>query len=263
MGAAEPEQPDGNAAPSADADTDHAEPEQPAGDAASRPSADADADSAYLPSGPGARTTRKRKRKSGGAQRAKKAAVAADEEEGGYTDKGRMLERTEGGVVVTGTKRSCVPDALFSLLATLSLLPNTDEARDDVRGIMPDDEDQNTRFTRADEYVRERFGKTLTRATGHFMVKGGPASALLNTPGVHAVVQLRITCGPDDKKPDLHCVAYDGHTLKDNYKYSKIKVLDEGDRTVQGARDVFNSLVKGCSVEIKNIYLLDNVCPSA
>ena len=109
---------------------------------------------------------------------------------------------------------------------------------------MPADPDANTRFTAMDKYVG-KFGLTLQRVTGRFHVKGGPALALLRSSG-HFVVQLRIATDKDDKEPDMHCVAYDGFTVMDNYKWCKPRILDERDReSEENARDVFDSLFKG------------------
>ena len=122
---------------------------------------------------------------------------------------------------------------------------------------MPTDLDKNTRFRVADDFVSQ-FGLTLQRVTSRFMsAKGGVALALLRATG-HFVVQLRITTGKDDKEPDLHCVAYDGLTLRDNYQWSKVKDLDEDDRaSPNSARKVFDSLFqRGLEVRIKNIYQL-------
>ena len=177
-------------------------------------------------------------------------------EEGGYTDKGRLVFKAEGGVLRTGNARTCVPDALFNLLAERELVPNTDEASEMVRAALIHDPDANVLFANANALVCDRFGLSLDRVTKHFMIKGGPAYHLLHATGLF-LVQLRITDGSDDKNPDLHCVAYDGHTIRDNYRYAKVKMLDDGNRaSVDAARDVFNSLVRGCRVEIKNIYQL-------
>jgi hypothetical protein len=71
------------------------------------------------------------------------------------------------------------------------------------------------------------------------------------------VVQLTIAEGKEDKRPDEHCVAYDGATVRDNYKYVKVKKLDASDReSPAAARNVFDSLAKGFDVRIKNVYEL-------
>ena len=64
-----------------------------------------------------------------------------------------------------------------------------------------------------------------------------------------------------DKKPDLHCVACDGETVRDNSRHAKVKrlhkVLDAGDRSSpDDARDVFRSLFPGLKVVVKNVYEL-------
>ena len=210
-----------------------------------RPDADADD---CPPAGEGGRP---RKRKASGAQRAaKKAAKRAEDEEGGYTDKGRLAFKAEGGALVTGGERTCVPDALCVLLRSCGVAVDIEE----VRSIMPAVPDQNTRFAKADEYV-ERFGLTLGRVTKRFHQKGGPAFHLLRASG-HYVVQLRVATGRDDAEPDLHCVAYDGATVRDNHRRAKVKELDASDRTEQSAGKVFDSLFPGLEVRIKNVYEL-------
>ena len=210
-------------------------------------SSDADA-SAHLPTGLG---EQKRKRKSGGAQQAAKAAKCAEAEEGGYTDKGRAVYRNDGGVLVTGDKRTCVADAVSHLLPSFAIEVHVDT----VRTMMSDDLDQDTKFAEADKCVRQ-FGLTLQRVTQRFMVKGGPELALLKSTGLF-VVQLAIALDKDDKKPDKHCVAYDGATVRDNYKYAKVKEIDSTDRaSPEAARAVINSLFKNMQVRIKNVYEL-------
>ena len=196
---------------------------------------------------------RKRKKASGAQRAKKKAGKKAEEEDGGFTDKGRVAFKAEGGVLVTGGKRTCLPDALHMLLLSLSIPVDVEE----VRTIMPADPNENTRFMAADNFVSQ-FGLTLQRVTSRFMsAKGGVALALLQASG-YFVVQLRITAGKNDKDPDLHCVAYDGATVRDNYQWSKVKDLDEGDRaSPASARKVFNSLFhRDLEVRIKNVYEL-------
>eukprot|EP00966_Prymnesium_polylepis_P112218 2596097-Prymnesium_polylepis.1 len=105
---------------------------------------------------------------------------------------------------------------------------------------MPENPDENTRFAEADKYVSQ-FDLTLERVTKDYQKKGGEAFHLLQSSEKY-VVQLCITTDKDDPTPDLHCVAYDGETVRDNYRYSKVKVLDASDReTPENARGVFNS----------------------
>ena len=195
---------------------------------------------------------RKRKRKASGDRRAKKKAMERMEnEEGGFTDKGRIAYKNEGGVLVTGGMRTCVPDAILMLMSCFSI----HATEEDVRSMMPHDPDENTRFGAADQYVQQ-FGLTLQRVTQRFLVKGGPELNLLQSDGCY-VVQLTIAEGKEDKRPDEHCVAYDGATVRDNYKYVKVKKLDASDReSPAAARNVFDSLAKGFDVRIKNVYEL-------
>ena len=195
------------------------------------------------------------KRKSGDRRRVVKAAkLRALAEDGGFTDKGRAYFRNKGGALVTGNKRTCVSDAVWHLLSSYSIKVDVDT----VRTMMSDDLDQDTKFTKADEYV-QHFGLSLQRVTPRFKVKGGPELALLNATGFF-VVQLTIAYNKDDKSPDKHCVAYDGLTVRDNYQYSKVKEIDSTDRSSpEDARAVFNSLFKNMQVRIKNVYELSRM----
>ena len=85
---------------------------------------------------------------------------------------------------------------------------------------------------------------------------GGLAYQLLQRVAGNFVVQLRVTYDSSDSTPDLHCVAYDGLTIKDNNKYTKVKILEESDRTVEGSRSVFDSILPGLQVRVINIYEL-------
>ena len=87
--------------------------------------------------------------------------------------------------------------------------------------------------------------------------RGGYAFNLLLRKEGLFLAQLRVTTGKDDPNPpDLHVALYDGKTVRDNGKYTKVKILEDYDRTVLGARHVFDSLFHGLEVRINNIYEL-------
>lgn len=179
----------------------------------------------------------------------------AKKKKGGYTDKGRIAFKSEGGVLVTGHARTCLPDALFLLLHSLSLV--TDDDKDNVQvAIMGDDLYKDALFTTAQTYVKS-FGLSLPGVTAEFNTRGGLAYNLLNAKGRKFIVHLLVSFGPHDKDPDDHCVAYDGITVRDNNKYKKVKVLDDGDRSSPDmARNVFDSLYPKMMVRIKNVFEL-------
>ena len=117
----------------------------------------------------------------------------------------------------------------------------------------------NTLFTAADDYAQQN-GFSLKCISKDFQTKGGPAFHLLLRTKGSFLVQLRVTSGKDDPKPpDLHCVAYDGICVRDNNKYTKVKLLEESDRTREKAHLVFDSLFFRLEVRIKNIYELSKV----
>lgn len=141
-----------------------------------------------------------------------------------------------------------LPDALHVLLC--EHVPSiTLEA---VRS-MTSDSAYNIRFQEADEYVKQ-FGLTLRRVTKDFMIKYGPEFNLLCTRGLY-MVQMRVARDAKDKSPELHCIAYDGVSLKGNGRCSN--EIDESERSShEVARKVFDSLFPGLEVRVKNIYEL-------
>ena len=122
---------------------------------------------------------------------------------------------------------------------------------------MPDDPNQNTLFDAAGDYAF-KLGFTLACVSKMFQqTKGGYAFNLFARDHGYFLVQLRVTTGPTDPEPpDLHVVAYDGKTVRDNNKYTKVKILEPSDRTKEGARLVFDSLFNGLEVRISNIFEL-------
>ena len=193
-----------------------------------------------------------KRKASGDMRRAKKAAREALEEDGGYVNLARGKFRETYGNLVTGTKRTCVADAIAHLMLGLGYAVQPEE----VRTIMPTDPEQNTKFEAASQYVAT-FDLRLDRVTKEFQNKGGiPYHLLLYTTGSF-VVQLRVTTGKHDPNPpDFHCVAFDGTYIKDNYKYSKVKKIEDSDRTKENARLVFDSFFPGLEVRVKNVYRL-------
>ena len=169
---------------------------------------------------------------------------------GGFTNKGREAYRREGGSLVSGTEKMCMADAMCNLLPEQFDLAETRQAlaRTNPNG--------NVTFHAADA-LAVKLGCRLQRVTTPFQQQGGPELALLRQEGLF-VVQLSVTYGPDDLAPDLHCVAYDYLTVKDNYSHSKVKVLESRDReSKEIARVVFKSLFSPeLVVRLKNIYEL-------
>ena len=190
-------------------------------------------------------------KKSGAARRAIKAAKKP--KKGGYVDRGRRVFKELGGALASGTKRTCMADALWVLLQDHKCTAMLEDVR---ISIMPDNPDENTLFGAAATYAAT-LGFELKCVSKEFQqTKGGYALNLLSRDHGSFLVQLRVTTGPTDLEPDLHVVAYDGKTVRDNNRYTKVKILELCDRTKEGARLVFDSLFEGLEVRIKNIYEL-------
>ena len=177
----------------------------------------------------------------------------AKKRKGGYTDKGRLEFKSEGGVLATGQKRTCIPDALFVLLpALLTTPPDLETVRTAIMGA---DLYKDALYAVAQTFATS-LGTHLEHVTPKFLIKGGPEYHLLQTQGLF-LVHLLVSYGPDDDDPDDHCVAYDGLTVRDNNQYKKVKELDDNDRsTTDLARAVFKSLYPKMMVRIKSIYEL-------
>ena len=195
--------------------------------------------------------SKKRKRQSGASRREK---VAAPKKKAGYVDRGRRVFRDNQGVLATGTKRTCLADALWMALEEAGCAVDLEDVRS---SIMPEDPDANTPFAAAQDYAATH-GFTLACVSKEMQKeKGGyEYNLLLRETGLF-LVQLRVTTGKDDPNPpDLHVCFYDGTNVRDNGKYTKVKILEESDRSVQGARLVFGSLFNGLEVRTNNIYEL-------
>ena len=131
---------------------------------------------------------------------------------------------------------------------------------------MSADAEEDTLFTNANGFVKN-YGLTLSNVTAQFgTFKGGPALGLLQVTECLFVVQLRITKGNHDKKQlDFHCVAYDGCILRNNYRYSKVKIINEEDcNDKDKARKVFDSLFHKLKVQVRimNVHELKRLSAS-
>ena len=160
--------------------------------------------------------SKKRKRQSGASRREK---VAAPKKKAGYVDRGRRVFRDNQGSLATGTKRTCLADALWMALQEVGC----EVELEDVRvSIMPENPDADTTFSAAQHYAATH-GFELACVSKEMQQKGGfEYNLLLRETGLF-LVQLRVTTGKDDRNPDLHVVLYDGKTVRDNNKYTKVK----------------------------------------
>lgn len=142
-----------------------------------------------------------------------------------------------------------LPDALYMLLREHVPSITLQEVRS-----MPSESAYKVRFREADEYLKQ-FGLALRRVTKDFMLKYGPQFNLLRTRGLY-MVQMRVAYDCEDKSPELHCIAYDGVSLKGNGRCSK--EIDERERSsYEDARKAFDSLFPGVESRVNNIYKLE------
>ena len=191
------------------------------------------------------------KEKGGKAKRNAKKNLYTD---AGFVNWGRIAYRSEGGILVTGILRSCLVDAFFMLLPKhISVDLDINAVR---KSIMPADPNKNTCFKDVDKYARKYYNISIQRVSGNFSnAIGGIAMALLQRTKGNFLVQLHVTKNEFDKDGDKHCVAYDGVSVRDNFQYANVKLVEESDRNDPlNAREVFSSLFKGQIAQITNIY---------
>jgi len=86
------------------------------------------------------------------------------------------------------------------------------------KSIMPADPNKNICFKDVDKYSRKYYNISLQRVTGNFLnAIGGIAIALLQRKQGNFVVQLHITENGNDKDRDIHCVVYDGISVRNKF----------------------------------------------
>ena len=65
--------------------------------------------------------------------------------------------------------------------------------------------------------------------------------ALLQRTKGNFLVQLHVTKDEYDKDGDKHCVAYDDVSVRDNFHYTKVKLVEESDHNDPlNARELFS-----------------------
>ena len=167
-------------------------------------------------------------------------------------DECRSIYRKEGGVLVIGDRNTSLPDALCNLLGI-----DDPEEVERMRERIP-----NTRFAAA-KAVLHTYHYSLTPVTAQYTKSGGLEYRLLQQTDRRLVVQMKVSYkapGGKDQGPSLHCVAYDGSTVRNNNQYSKV-ITDSDRASVAGARKVFASLYPTMEVRVTNVHeLVDQNC---
>jgi hypothetical protein len=156
--------------------------------------------------------------------------------EAGFVNCGRVAYRLEGGVLVTGIRRSCLVDAFYMLLPKhISVDLDINAVR---KSIMPADPNKSTCFKDVDKYARKEYNISLQRVTGNFLhAIGGIAMALLQRTKGNFLVQLHVTKDEFEKDGNKHCVAYDGVSVRDNFQYATVMLVEESDRMTNSMQE--------------------------
>jgi hypothetical protein len=177
---------------------------------------------------------------------------------GGYYFHPRTAFRDSGHTLLTGCKKSCIPDCVSMLLheyySTVLPIGSFDPVYVGNR---------DPTFERVGRVLLP-YGFDLQRVTSSFMLPGGIEMAVLASAGLY-LLHLALNYADDRMGPDanrqFHCYAYDGRYLRDNDRYTRpVEVVpsDYADRF--SARAVFNALFdKDTTVRLTNVYALRQV----
>ena len=174
----------------------------------------------------------------GKAKKAKKKAKRTKATKGGFTEVNRGDIRSQGIMVPTGLKNSCVPDGLWPLLHALrpELKLQLAEVRD---AIMPADGTGPSLDT-AISYAAS-FGVNLD-----FRSEINSPRLLFDQQVGYFLVQLHIRAADADTADShfLACLAADSLVI-DNYPRRKVQKILASDRSRKNAPKVFNRLFPG------------------
>ena len=177
---------------------------------------------------------------------------------GGFYYHPRTAFRAAGHTLLSGSKRSCIPDCVSMLLHEHFQVVLPLGAFDSV---YVGDLDPSFRDVGS---VLLKHGFTLDRVTSTFMRPGGVEVAVLSSSGLH-LLHLALEYADDRLGPEarrqFHCYAYDGCYLRDNDRYTRpVEVVPSDFADKSSARAVFAALFdRNTSVRLHNVYSLRRV----
>ena len=189
--------------------------------------------------------------------------------EGGFVSKPPDLARSEGDSVVTGgMKRTCVMDACARAL-DLDSKKDTDRVRE-LRGMLPEDAHEDTKYEEASKVLRENEGKKIVVVTSEFNGQGGMRLNLLLAGKEVFKAERKLLVAlhvkvPHAKKGDQHCVFFSGKSVYNNTYLSRstrsgdfssypVTEVEEKDLTHDGARALWDSLYPSHWVSLSRVF---------
>ena len=174
---------------------------------------------------------------------------------GGFYFHPRSAFRAAGHTLLSGSKRSCIPDCVSMLLHQYFHVVLPVGAFDSVYvgELDPSFKDVGR--------VLNVYGFSLDRVTSSFMLPGGIEAAVLSASGLF-LLHFSLSYSDDRLGPDarsqVHCYADDGYYLRDNDRYTRaVEVFPHDYTDKQSARNVFKALFdSNTSVRLYNVYSL-------
>jgi hypothetical protein len=87
-------------------------------------------------------------------------------------------------------------------------------------------------------YSRKYSSISIQRVSGNFLnAIGGIATAILQKTKGKFLVQLHVTKDEFEKDGNKHCVAYDGVSVRDNFQYATVMLVEESDRMTNSMQE--------------------------
>jgi hypothetical protein len=182
-------------------------------------------------------------------KRTKRATKRATKVRAGYKNEHRGDYRDQKGMssLVSSTSRTCVFDSVFMMLVAFGAFPT-----DEPRSSLPSTPDASVADVRS---VLAAFSLTILSAVD---ISYSAPRVLATKKGLFLIF-LRIVYKEVDAEDDEHAIFFnaDERCLLDNYRYAKVKHVDDYDTQGNRAFAVFNSLCPSAlRVEVRNVHQL-------
>lgn len=192
----------------------------------------------------------------------------------GFARLSRSAFRTAGGnaLIIDGTEKTCQPDALIAVARYLK--PDFQIVQKDVYAALLTASGEPNEFAFVVCYAREELGLRVDEMTTgeHTLTRmpGGTAFQVMQFPAEYNVAYILIVHAKvgdgDSSTIEKHCIAYlpavyvsskptCRGALVDNDTRINVLMVDDTDRTIDGARSLFDSLFPtAVEVRIRGVY---------
>ena len=192
----------------------------------------------------------------------------------GFARLSRSAFRSAGGnkLIIDGTEKTCQPDALIAVARYLK--PDFQIVQKDVYNALLTASGEPNEFAFVVCYAREKLGLRVDEMTtgAHTLTRmpGGTAFQVMQLPADYTVAYILIVHAKvgvgEMSTTEKHCIAYlpavyvsskptCRGALVDNDTRINVLMVDDNDRTIDGARKLFDSLFPtAVEVRIRGVY---------